>query len=136
MPGLALRFGQGLWSGALEASLIWLTAAVPNQVQGRSFLGSQVGFFITVSPLHTARYELAIGPGVDFYPLWHIHADERQIAFALRASGHWRIAGTVGLFGSARCYLVSSRGLDLGTQRDGSGALPVLFSSGAEWWFP
>jgi hypothetical protein len=46
MPGLTLRAGKGLWWGAFETSLVWLTEADP---EGRfELLGNQLGGFVMV----------------------------------------------------------------------------------------
>lgn len=131
MPGVTLRLGGGLWSGVLETSLIWLTE--PDPERRFRFLGSQLGAFLMVRPLSVGRVDLAVGLGVDYYPLWNVHGDEWQLAFAARASGHVWLTSKVGLFATARAYPVSTSGLDLGTHRDGSLALPVLLATGLEW---
>lgn len=131
MPGITLRVGRGLWSGVFETSLIWLTE--PDPARRHRFLGSQLGAFLMVRPVHVGRVDLAAGLGLDYYPLWNIHGDEWQLALAARASGHFWISSDVGLFGTARYYPVSTRGVELGTHRDGSLALPVLFGTGIEW---
>lgn len=131
MPGLTLRAGKGLWWATFETSLVWLTERDPGR---SSFLGSQLGGFFSVRPLHTRRLELDAGLGVDAYPLWNIHGDEWQVALALRGSGHFRITRNVGLFATARVYPIATRGLELGVRRDGSTGLPVLFSTGIECW--
>lgn len=131
MPGITLRLGQGLWSGVFETSLIWLTE--PDPEHRYRFLGSQVGGFLMVRPLRAARFDLATGLGVDYYPLWNVHGDEWQLALAARASGHVWLNSRVGVFGTVRAYALSSSGLELGTQRDRSRALPVMFGTGVEW---
>jgi hypothetical protein len=131
MPGITLRLGRGLWSGVFETSLIWLTE--PDPERRYRFLGSQFGAFLMVRPLRVGRLDLAAGFGLDYYPLWNIHGDEWQLALAARASGHVRLGSNVSLFGTARYYPVSTSGVELGTRRDGSFALPVLFGTGLEW---
>jgi hypothetical protein len=131
MPGITLRLGGGLCSGVLETSLIWLTE--PDPERRVRFLGSQFGAFLMVRPLSVGRFDLAAGLGVDYYPLWNVHGDEWQLALAARASGHVRLSSSMSLFGTARAYPLSTRGLELGIQRDGSAALPVLFGTGIEW---
>ena len=131
MPGITLRLGGGLWSGVLETSLIWLTEPDPDRRV--RFLGSQFGAFLMVRPLSLGRVDLAAGLGVDYYPLWNVHGDEWQLALAARASVHVRLSSNMSLFGTARAYPLSTGGLELGTQRDGSAALPVLFGTGLEW---
>jgi hypothetical protein len=131
MPGITLRLGGGLWSGVLETSLIWLTEPDPDR--RIRFLGSQLGALLMVRPLSVGRVDVALGLGVDYYPLWNVHGDEWQLALAARASGHVRLTTNMSLFGTARAYSLTTRGLGLGMERDGSAGLPVLFGTGIEW---
>lgn len=131
MPGVTLRLGGGLWSGVLETSLIWLTE--PDPERRVHFLGSQFGAFLMVRPLSVGRVDLAAGLGADYYPLWNIHGDEWQLALAARVSAHVRLTSNMSVFGTARAYPLGTSGLELGTRRDGSAALPVLFGTGLEW---
>jgi hypothetical protein len=131
MPGLTLRLGGGLWSGVFETSLIWLTESDPER--RFRFLGSQVGGFLMVRPLSAGRVDLAAGLGLDYYPLWNVHGDEWQLALAARASGHVWLSSNLAVFATARAYPISTSGVELGTRRDGSSALPVLFGTGLEW---
>jgi len=131
MPGLTLRAGKGLWWLDLEASLIHLTQS-SNELDVH-FLGNQFGLFAMVRAKPVKRLELAAGLGADIYALWNIHGDEWQVALALRTTAHFALSSRVGLFGTARGYPLSTRGLELGTYRDGSSGVPVLFSTGIEW---
>jgi hypothetical protein len=131
MPGLALRAGKGIWWLDLEASLIHLTQS-SNELDVH-FLGNQFGLFAMVRAKPMKRLELAAGLGADIYGLWNIHGDEWQVALALRTTAHVALASRVGIFGTARAYPLSTGGLELGTYRDGSSGLPVLFSTGIEW---
>lgn len=133
MPGVALRIGKDLWWAEFETSLIWLTESDPDR--RFQFLGSQLGGFFMIRPLEVGRGELAAGLGLDFYPLWNIHGDERQLALALRAAGRVRMSPHVGLFATARAYPLGTRGVQLGVHRDRTHGLPILFGTGAEWWF-
>jgi hypothetical protein len=57
------------------------------------------------------------------------------VAFAVRVAAHGWITSRLGLFGTVRAYPVSTDGLELGTKRDGSSGLPLLFGAGLEWSF-
>lgn len=131
VPGVTLSAGRGLWWLTLETSLLWLTERDPERRY--TFLGSQLGGFFMVRPLRMRRLELEVGLGADAYALWNIHEDEWQVAFAARVAAHVPITSSVALFGTARAYPFSSGGVELGVERDGSNAWPVLFGGGVEW---
>jgi hypothetical protein len=133
MPGVTVRGGKGWIWGELEGAFIWITEDDPHS--DRSFLGNQFGVFAMARPLHLDRLRLAAGLGGDFYPLWNIHSDEWKMALAVRLRADARIASNLWAFGTARSYLLSSDGLELGVARDESKGLPVLFGTGLEWSF-
>jgi hypothetical protein len=133
MPGLLLGGSYRMVRFDIETSLIALTDKAPEfETQ---FLGSQFGFHLMLRPLYDERWEVAGGLGTDCYSLWNIHGDAFEAALSARISGHFWISERVGVFATARAYPVATSGLELGTSRDGSGGLPVLFGTGIEWGF-
>jgi hypothetical protein len=134
MPGIIARAGhRWLWFDA-EMTFIWLTESSADF--DLSFLGSEFGFHAVFRPLYGERGELSAGIGADVYALWNLHGDEWQGALALRLEGHLNVTPRLGVFGSARFYPVATSGLELGTNRDHSRGLPLLFATGVEWRFP
>jgi hypothetical protein len=131
MPGLALRGGHRWAWLHLEKSFVFINDSRPDWVA--VLAGSQFGVYLALSPLNVERGEIHVGAGSDVYWLYGIHGDLAEVAFSVRASGHVWLSHQLGLFASARGYLLASRGLELGTTRDYDARLPVLLSLGMEW---
>src|SRR6185295_17873591 len=125
------------WSGAFEASLVFDTSGQSGDsqraVHHAEFLGAQFGGYAMASPIHSRRFELGLGLGLDYYRLWGIHASQWELALSGRADAHLRVVSNFGVFASTRVYPLSTSGLELGTYRDRERGLPVLFSTGIEW---
>ncbi len=133
MPGLTLQVGRGLFALDLEASLLWLTE--PAQALDLSFVGMQLGAGVMLVPLRSRRFRAAAGLGADVYYPWRIHEDAVEAALSAKVTLHGWLTQEVALFATARAYPLSTHGLELGSERDGSSALPVLFTSGIAWRF-
>jgi hypothetical protein len=133
MPGLVLGGTHRWLRFDLETSLISLTEPAPEF--NTRLVGSQFGFYLMFRPLHDERWEIAGGLGSDVYSLWNIHGDAFEAALSVRVGGHFWISKRVGAFANARAYPLATSGLGLGTARDGSRGLPVLFGTGLEWSF-
>lgn len=133
MPGLSFRFGKGLYWGQFEFTPIWLTEA--SDEFGDHFLGNQWGAYFSLAPVRVSRVELHAGVGLDAYHLWGVHGDIGLFALALRFASHVRVSERVGAFATLRGYPLSSKGLELGTNRRGERLLPVIGSLGVEWRF-
>lgn len=133
MPGLTLQVGRGLFALDLEASLLWLTESA--QELDLSFVGMELGASVMLVPLRSRRFRAAAGLGADVYYPWRIHADAVEAALAAKVTLHGWLTPEVALFATARTYPLGTPGLELGSERDGSSALPVLFTSGIAWRF-
>jgi len=133
MPGIVLRFGEGLVWGAIEFSPIWLSQS-SERFDG-SFLGNQWGFHVELVPLRTRYVELMGGAGFEVYHLWGIHGDEALLGLALRLGALFRVTSELALTTTLRGYPIHSGGLGLGEARDGQRSVPLLGSLGAEWRF-
>jgi len=134
MPSVVLRFDlhKLLWLD-VEAGLIFVTNSPPGS---DSFVGSPFGAHLLVAPFRTPKVELAAGLGVDTHYLYGINGDLVEVAMSVIASAHYWITPKFGVFGSARVYPIATSGLELGTFRDGSAGLPVLFATGVAWSYP
>jgi hypothetical protein len=134
MPSVVLRIDlhKLLWLD-VEAGLIFVTDPPPGS---DSFAGSPFGAHLLVAPFRTPKVELAAGLGVDTHYLWGIHGDLAEVALSVIASANYWITPKFGVFGSVRGYPVATSGLELGTFRDGSAGLPVLFATGVAWSYP
>jgi hypothetical protein len=134
MSGIGASAARSWVDLDMELSLLWSTAEATG-FDG-SFIGGQYGIAISAVPLRTERLELGAGIGVDIHFLAGVHVDLVEGAFGPRAFGRVFVVKDVALYASARMYLIESNGLALGTERDGSDGLPVLFSSGITWRLP
>jgi hypothetical protein len=134
MPSVAVRIDlhELVWLDA-EAGLIFLTDSPPGS---DSFVGSPFAAHVLVAPLRTPKFELAAGLGADVHYLWGVNGDLAEVALSVIASAHYWITPKFGLFGSARGYPAATSGLELGTFRNGSSGLPVLFATGVAWSYP
>jgi hypothetical protein len=128
MPGIGASAARSWVDLDVELSLLWSTAEATG-FDG-SFIGMQSGIAISALPLRTERLELGGGIAVDMHFLAGVHVDLVEGAFGPRAFARLYVVENVALYASARAYLIESNGLSLGTERDGSDGLPVLFSSG------
>lgn len=133
MPGLLLGGTYRMVRFDFETSLVALTEPAPEF--DSQFLGSHFGFHLMIRPLYDERWEVAGGLGTDCYSLWNIHGDMFEAALSVRLAGHFWISKRVGVFATARAYPLTTSGLGLGSFRDGSSGLPVLFGTGVEWRF-
>jgi hypothetical protein len=131
LTGATLRFGSGMFFGALETHLMWTTDR-PDTID-RPFLGSQYGLYFELVPLRTRIVELSAGVGTDIFHLWGVHGDEVQASLATKLQAHahltQRLAATLG----ARAYPLSTSGVGLGETRNGGRGMPILLSTGLEW---
>lgn len=134
MPSVVLRIDlhKLLWLD-VEAGLIFLTNSPPGS---DSFVGSPFSAHLLVAPFRTPKVELAAGLGADTHYLWGINGDLAEVALAVIASAHYWITPKFGVFASARGYPVATSGLELGTFRNGSAGLPLLFATGVAWSYP
>ena len=133
MPGLLAGIAYGVLRFDFEASALSLTQSSPEF--DTEFLGGQFGFHAMLRPFYAERWELAAGLGADAYSLFNIHGDLFEVALSLRAAGHFWFSSHVGVFATARAYPLATSGLELGTARDRSAGLPVLFGTGVAWRF-
>jgi len=128
MPGIFGSAGGRWVLVGMEAGLIWTTQPVPNDPT--RFLGSQLALFVLGMPYASPWFDLALGSGVDAYPLWGINLDTWEVALSLRAHANLWITRKFGLFVHARAYPLQTAGLELGTARDEREGSPVLFGIG------
>jgi hypothetical protein len=128
--GPILRGGYEWFWVHTESS--FLTAKESPTFSG-GILGNQFGIYAAVSPLNTDRAEFHLALGGDFYWLYRIHGDLWEAALSARASGHFWFSRQLGAFATVRAYPASSGGLELGTDREGEGGMPILLSIGLEW---
>jgi hypothetical protein len=133
MPGVVFGGSYEALRFDLETSFVALTD--PGREFASQFLGNQFGFHLMFRPVYAERWELAGGLGADLYTLWNIHGDALEVALSARVAGHFRLSNEVGVFVTARAYPLATSGLELGTARDRSAGLPVLFGTGVEWRF-
>lgn len=131
MAGVSARLGGETWAVRLELSGMWTTSPVPEV--DATFLGTPLALYLEVIPFDLDRLDLSAGVGADQYPLWGIHGDFFELALATRVDVTFWFARSFGVSGAARYHVIASDGLDLGTTRDGSAGLPVLFSVGLVW---
>jgi hypothetical protein len=134
IAGVGLNAQRPFLDFDLELSLMWTTA----QADGfdGSFLGALFGIFVSFVPLRTERVDLGLGLGADIHYLGAIHQDLVEGALASRAFVRVALLEDLALFATARVYLLASDGLELGTERNGSAGLPVLFGTGLSWRLP
>jgi hypothetical protein len=134
MPSVVLRIDlhRLLWLD-VEAGLIFVTNPPPGS---DSFVGSPFSAHLLFAPFRTSKVELAAGLGADTHYLWGINGDHAEVALALIASAHYWLTPKFGVFASARGYPIATSGLELGTFRNGSAGLPVLFATGVAWSYP
>jgi hypothetical protein len=133
MPGVLAGVTYELVRFDFETSLIALTE--PSAEFDSQLLGSQFGFHAMVRPFYADSWELAAGLGADGYSLWNLHGDLFEVALSVRAAGHVWLSRRFGVFATARAYPVATSGLELGTARDLSAGIPVLFGTGVAWRF-
>jgi hypothetical protein len=133
MPGLELGMGRGLVEFDFEVSLLASTQS--SRDWDGSVLGNQLGVYLMLSPVRQRYVDLSLGLGGDFYLLWGIHADASEAALVPRVAVRLWPLERLGVTLTARTYLLPSRGLELGTRRDGSEAPAVLLTSGITWKF-
>lgn len=131
MAGVSARLSGERWALRLELSGMWTTSQVPEV--DATFLGTPLALYLEVIPFHLDRLDVSAGVGADQYPLWGIHGDFFELALATRVDATFWFARSFGVSGAARYHVIASDGLDLGTNRDGSAGLPVLFSVGLLW---
>jgi hypothetical protein len=133
MPGIELGLGRGLVEFDVEASFVVSTRS--SRDWDGSLLGNQLGAYVMLSPLRQRYVDLSVGLGGDLYLLWGIHTEASEAALVPRVAVRLWPLERLGITLTARTYLVPSRGLELGTRRDGSEAPAFLFSSGLTWKF-
>jgi hypothetical protein len=133
MPGLELGVGRGLVELDLELSFVASTRS--SRDWDGTLLGNQLGAYLMLSPVRQRHVELSLGLGGDFYLLWGIHSDAWEAALVPRVAVRLWPFERLGITLTARSYLFPSRGLELGTRRDGSEAPAFLLSSGITWKF-
>jgi hypothetical protein len=131
MLGPTLRGGHRWFWVHAETSFVFVTKAA--DAFGGGLLGSELGIAAALSPIHTEQVELMLGLGGDFYWLYGLHGDLWEAALSTRASGHFWLSRSIGVFGALRVYPAASRGLELGTRRSGEAGMPLLLSLGLEW---
>lgn len=129
--GPTMRIGQGMFFGRLETHLMW-TTDTPAEFD-RPFLGSQYGLYFEVLPLRHRYVELSVAAGADIFHLWGLHGNEVQASFSVKAGTRIRLTRQLGLNLEMRAYPVTSRGLELGTDRQGQEQPPLLFGTALEW---
>ena len=133
MPGIELGLGRGLVEFDFELSFVASTQR--SRDWDGTLLGNQLGAYLMLNPLRERYVDLSLGLGGDFYLLWGIHSDAAEAALVPRVSVRLWPLERLGITLTARTYLLPSRGLELGAQRDGSEAPAFLFSSGITWKF-
>lgn len=133
MPGVELGMGRGLLEFDVELSFVATTQG--SRDWDGTLLGNQLGAYVMLTPVRERYVDLSLGLGGDFYLLWGIHSDASEAALVPRVAVRLWPLERLGITLTARTYLLPSRGLELGTRRDGSEAPAFLFSSGITWKF-
>jgi hypothetical protein len=133
MPGIELGLGRGLVEFDFELSFVVSTQR--SRDWDGTLLGNQLGAYLMLTPLRQRYVDLSLGLGGDFYLLWGIHSEASEAALVPRVALRLWPLERLGITLTARTYLFPSRGLELGTRRDGSEAPAFLLSSGITWKF-
>ncbi len=127
MPSFGLFVGD-LFGLQLSVSPIWTTD--DDRAADDDFLGAKFGIFAMVRPYTQERIDLRVGIGTDIYYLGGINKDIGEAAFAMTADVTGWVTETLGLYAGVRGYPFATTGLELGTDRNGDGGLPLLFETG------
>lgn len=135
----AVEFGGRVSSRldlSMDLGLVFSDNDETEQGAAGRFLGSLVGLHLFYRQPIRKGLLARFGGGVDFWPLYGIHADESHGGLVFLGEVRGELMPALDGYLRGRYYVLRGAGLQPGVDRNGRESAPIVWSTGLAWRFP